>query len=187
MEKICAVIDLEGFYIKSRGGFHIRELGFCDWQCHRMGSRTYQTSGLFRDLPKEDRRAAAYVMKHIHGLSYSPRPWENARFPEDIEDDIRAIYQQAKTHQRDRLGYKGGCVERDLLARLNIPSHNLEDDGCPPFRKIRRLSRVQGCGLHQKPWVHHCPMVECVHFVQWMRRESGLADGTTPPQPVRVY
>ena len=187
MDKICAVIDLEGFHIKSRGGFHVRKLGFCDWKRHRMGSRSYQTFGVFRDLPKQDRITAAYVMKHIHGLSYSPSPWENARPPYEIHDDVVAIYQQYKTTQRDRIGYKGGHVEKDLLAILNIPSRNLEDNGCPPFRKMDRLVGVRRCGHHQKPWIHHCPMVECVHFVNWMRQKSGLLNDTVSFQTVRTY
>ena len=174
MEKVCAVIDLEGFHLNSMGGFHVRELGFCDWECHRKASATYQTYGRFIDLPKEDRKTAAFVMTRIHGLSYTPSSQENAYPPWRIHDHVRAIYQQAKTRQRGHIGYKGGHVEKDLLERLNIPSHNLEDDGCPPFRKMKRLSGVWGCGHHQDPRIHHCPMVECEHFVHWMRGKSGL-------------
>ena len=163
MDKVCAVIDLEGFHLKSRGGFHVRELGFCDWKRYLKGTRAYETYGVLTDLPKEDRKTAVFVMTRIHGLPYSPAPQENARPSWEIDDDVRAIYQQCKTRQRDHIGYKGGHVEKDLLQRLGIPSHNLEDDGCPPFRQMTRLPRVRGCGHHQEPRIHHCPMVECEH------------------------
>ena len=174
MEKICAVIDLEGFQLNSMGGFHVRELGFCDWACYRKGSVAYETFGRFIDLPKEDRKNVAFVTNQIHGLPYSPAPQENACAPWLIDDHVRAIYQQAKTRQRDHIGYKGGHVEKDLLERLNIPSYNLEEDGCPPFRKMKRLAGVKDCGHHRNPRVHHCPKVECEHFVCWMREKSGL-------------
>ena len=40
---------------------------------------------------------------------------------------------------------------------------------------MERLQGVEGCGHHQDSLTHHCAMVECVHFVNWMRRQSGLS------------
>ena len=174
MEKICAVIDLEGFQLESMGGFHVRELGFCDWERNRKGSVTYETFGRVSDLPEKDRKSVVFVTNKIHGLSYYPTPQENAYPPWRIDDHVRAIYQMAKTRQRDRIGYKGGHVEKDLLERLKIPSHNLEDDGCPRFREMKRLAGVESCGHHRNPRIHHCPKVECEHFVNWMREKSDL-------------
>ena len=182
MDKICVVIDLEGFHIKTRDGFHVRELGYCDCRRHSMGSKSYQTFGYLMDLPMRDRRTVEYVIKHIHGLSYTPKLRENARPPYEIHDDVLALYEQHRTPQRDLIGYKGGHVEKDLLDSLNIPSHNLED-GCPPFREMELLVGVWGCGHHQKPSIHHCPMIECVHFVNWMRKESGLSFQTANKYP----
>ena len=176
MEKICMVIDLEGFQIKSRGGFHFRELGFCDWKRLHVGSKSYQIeAGYLMNLPLRDRKTVEYVTKHIHGLPYTPAPQENARPPSEIDDDVCALYRLHRTQQRDHIGYKGGPVERDLLTRLNIPSHDLEIDGCPPLRRMERLIGVTGCGHHKNPTIHHCPRSECTHYVNWMRQESGLS------------
>ena len=30
------------------------------------------------------------------------------------------------------------------------------------------------CGHHDEPLRHHCPRVECYHFVSWMRHQCGL-------------
>ena len=81
MDKVCVVIDLEGYHLKSRGGFHVWELGFCDWERHRKGVVAYETYGVLTDLPREDRKTAIFVMTHIHGLPYSPSPQENAYPP----------------------------------------------------------------------------------------------------------
>ena len=149
MDKICVVIDLEGFHIKSRGGFHVREMGFCDCERSNMGSKSYQTPGYLMDLPMQDRTTVQYVTKHIHGLPYTPKQQENAKPACEIHDDVLAVYQQHRTPERNVIGYKGGHVEKDLLDSLNIPSHNLEEDGCLPFRKMDRLVGVWGCGHHQ--------------------------------------
>ena len=170
MEHICLVIDLEGFHIKSKGGFHVREMGFCDWTSQSVGSKSYQTFGAFKDLSFQDRKTAAFVIDKIHGLPYKAKPQENARPPQELDTDIRSLYEQHKTPQRHIIAYKGGHVERDLLTRLNIPSYNLEESGCPPFRCMKRLTGVLGCGHHNNPSLHHCPMVECFHFVDWMKK-----------------
>ena len=86
------VIDLEGFSIKSRGGFHVRELGFCDWKRLHMGSKSYKIdTGYLVRLPVRDRKTVEYVTKHIHGLPYTPAPQENARPPSEI-DDVLTLY-----------------------------------------------------------------------------------------------
>lgn len=175
MDKICLVIDLEGFHIKSRGGFHVRESRYCDWKRHDIGSKSYQAFGYLRDLPMRDRRTVEYVTKHVHGLPYVAKPRENAKPPYELHDDVRALYEKHRTPQRTLIGYKGGHVEKDLLNSLDIPSHDLEEDGCPKFRDMERLVGVWGCGNHQKPSMHHCPKIECVLFVNWMRKESGLS------------
>ena len=70
MDKICVVIDLEGFQVKSRGGFQVRELGYCDWRRVHAGSYRYQLTGYVKDLPKEEQATVSFVTKHVHGLPY---------------------------------------------------------------------------------------------------------------------
>lgn len=175
MDKICVVIDLEGFQVKSRGGFQVRELGYCDWQRHHAGSYRYQLPGYLKDLPKQDQLTVKYVTKHVHGLPYRAFSREKARPADEIHEDVRGLYERHRTSERNVVGYKGGHVERDLLNELNIPSHDLEQDGCPPFGRMELLGGVEGCGHHKDPSTHHCALVECVHFVNWMRRQSGLS------------
>ena len=115
------------------------------------------------------------MTKHVHGLPYRAFSREKARPAHEIEKDVRGLYERHRTSERNVVGYKGGHVERDLLNELNIPSHDLEQDGCPPFGRMELLGGVEGCGHHKDPSTHHCALVECVHFVNWMRRQSGLS------------
>ena len=172
--KKCVAIDLEGFQVKSRDGFHVRELGYRDWQCHHAGSYRYQLPGYLKDLPKEDQITAKFVAKHLHRLPYRAFLREKAR-PVEIEQDVHRLYKCHRTSKHHVAGYKGGHVERDLLNELNIPSYDLEEDGCPLFGRMELLQGVEGCGHHKNPLTHHCATVECVNFVNWMRRQSGLS------------
>ena len=175
MDKICVVIDLEGFQVKSRGGFQVRELGYCDWRRVHAGSYRYQLTGYVKDLPKEEQATVSFVTKHVHGLPYRAFIRENARPVEEVKEDVRRLYERHRTSERYVVGYKGGHVERDLLDELQIPSYDLEKDECPKFGRMERLQGVEGCGHHKDPSKHHCAVVECVHFVNWMRQQSGLS------------
>ena len=175
MDKICVVIDLEGFHVKSRGGFQVRELGYCDWRRLHVGSYRYQLAGYVKDFPKEDQATVRFVTKYLHGLPYRAFIREKARPIEEVEEDVRRLYERHRTSERHVVGYKGGHVEKDLLDKLKIPSYDLEKDECPQFGRMERLRGVEGCGHHKDPLKHHCAMVECVHFVNWMRRQSGLS------------
>ena len=92
-----------------------------------------------------------------------------------MKEDVRRLYECHRTSERYVESYKGGPVERDLLNELKIPSYDLEKDKCPQFGRKERLQGVEGCGHHKDPLKHHCAVVECVHFVNWMRRQSGLS------------
>ena len=52
-------------------------------------------------------------------------------------------------------------MERDLLKKLDIPSVNLEEFGCPKFEHLTAscFEAVEGCGFHVRP--SHCAMAEC--------------------------
>ena len=115
MDKICVVINLEGFQVKSRGGFQVRELGYCNWQRRHTGSYRYQLAGYVKDLPKEDQAMVRFVTKNVHGLPYRAFIREKARPVEEVEEDVCRLYERHRTSKCYVVGYKGGHVERDLL------------------------------------------------------------------------
>ena len=45
---------------------------------------------------------------------------------------------------------------------------------CPKFDDMPRLRGVRSCGYYQDPLRHHCPKVECYHFVEWIWRMIDL-------------
>ena len=95
-----------------------------------------------------------------------------------LHRDLLNLYQRSKTVERPYMAYKGGTNERDLLKKLNIPAWNLEEAGCPKFERLLRLCTVVSCGQHEDPFRHHCPRLECYHFVQWLRSRLNLSYDT---------
>ena len=127
----------------------------------------------------EDRCTANYCTDHVHGLNYHPYLDELCHLAEDIQDDVTALYAQHKTPDRPLVAFKGGMIERRWLTAWGIPNIDLEPLGCPKFDDLPRLTSVTLCGHHQDPLRHHCPKVECYHFVQWMRGQTGLKRDTS--------
>ena len=179
MDKACLCIDLEGFHFQQHG-FVCRELGFCDWTRQHSGVRHFNPPLRFDQLTPKDKATVCWVTRNIHGLSYFP-PFAIARPPTLLDPLVQALYEHFRTDTRDTVVFKGGHVEKDLLTRLGIPHLDLEAHGCPPFRKMTRLDHVKGCGYHADPDRHHCPQVECHHFVDWMMRHSTPTGPLNPP------
>ena len=169
--KTCLVLDLDGFITSQ--GFLAREMGWwCFDDSSRGGSYQYLPKIPYGRLSNSDKNVIKYVQRHIHGLSYYPQA--SARPHYCLDDDVKELYKKYKTSTLIYVAYKGGTLERDLLQRLNIPCWNLEEAGCPKFERLSRLGTISSCGQHKNFLHHHCPRVECYHFVQWLRRYLNL-------------
>ena len=181
LNAICMIVDLEGFQLSARQGrpktFVVRELGWCVWPGvgpMSCGCYHYYPKDKYHRLPLRDRRTVKYVKEHIHGLSYDPSRAEHAGPPWQVAQDLEELYKTHSTPERNRVAYKGGQVEKDMLAKLGIPSLDLETVGCPRFESLTRVVTVGSCGHHTNPLRHHCPQVECYHFMQWLRKTLHL-------------
>ena len=92
----------------------------------------------------------------------------------DLEQDVKDLVHKFQQPDKTVVAYKGGHYEKELLQRWGIPHFNLEQAQCPKFDTMTRLCRPTSCGCHDHPWRHHCPQIECYHFVHWMRGQLGL-------------
>ena len=168
---VCLVLDLEGFEVQ--GQFLVRELGWCDWTGQHWGTTHYYPIQPYSEAWK-DRRLVRFVRRHIHGLPYTPTHREQARPAAALEQDVRELVHKFQQPDKTVVAYKGGHYEKELLQRWGIPHFNLEQARCPKFDTMTRLCRPTSCGCQDHPWRHHCPQIECYHFVHWMRGQLGL-------------
>ena len=167
LDQVCGVLDFDGYYFQKT--FHIREMGWCNYKCTQRYSYHYFIACPFPKGDEKARKTISYVYKRVHGLAYYPK--YRCRSPVRWENDFLNIY--AKQPQgRPFVAYKGGNLEKDFLERLGIPAVNLERFGCPKFDHMQRLETTTSCGHHLKPSRHHCPKVECYHFMQWLRNNK---------------
>ena len=172
LNQVCLVIDMDGY--RRGSDFIPRELGWCNHDNTDCDSIHYYPRWPYSFLSDRDQRTAHYIYQHIHGLNYYPGAWKDYPHFDDLKQDLVDLYNKNKTPERRTIAYKGGHVEKDLLKELKLPSFNLEEAGCPKLDHLPRLRSMASCGQHIDPLNHHCPKVECYHFVQWMRSRQHL-------------
>ena len=99
------------------------------------------------------------MTKHIHKLPFGVLQDVRAYERSALEKIVTAFYCEEKRDERSVVGYKDGHLEKDLLARLHIPSVNLECFGCPKVGElIDRMIWVETCGNHTMCDAYlHCP------------------------------
>jgi len=163
---ICCCIDLDGFYVE--GQFITREMGWCDADTKRMGCFHYTHDKSWQDLSVKDKKAVAFVQKHVIGLPFTPGPKEKDLHSQvQLKEDIVQAWMICKTYEAFRVAYKGGTQERDILQELRIPSFNLETLGCPKYNAISDIQTLD-CGCHRGNV--HCSMAECYKFMSWFNK-----------------
>ena len=170
LENIIGILDMDGFLVN--GLFYCKELGAL-----RVGD-LYATSHIFdiglrwNDLSNRTKKQCQYLTRYIHRLPFGvPRGISTKRLDE-LNDIVLEFYEQNKVNDMSKLAYKGGHLERDLLAQLGVPGVNLEHYGCPKANKLfNQLGWLETCGAHTS-WTdyEHCSKVEVEAFGIWLNK-----------------
>lgn len=169
LQKICLIIDLDGFRIGNHKEFLVREIGYASITKDQVNSVRFNLTDYFKNLTPADFATINYCRKFIHGLSFRPLPGEkDAIHIKNLNKVIWTIYVNNKTFDKNVIAYKGGHIEKDILNDLEIPSMNLEEYGCPKFEQLPTPT-INECGFHDKKNKVHCPKVECAAFYEWLK------------------
>lgn len=171
MEKICLVIDFDGFHIRDK--FHVREFGFTSVPDCEYGSIKFNLKHLVDKMNNKDWKTVNYVKYNISGLTLKPRHMEHCLEEEDLEKRLLQLYDNYKTAERDVIAYKGGNVEEYILKKLNIPYLDLQNLGCPKYDILPPVP-IEDCGFHLQisNKAFHCPMQETFAFALWVIKKS---------------
>ena len=167
LDKICLIIDMEGFLIPK---FYCRELGAANY-LGGYDSHFYEIPMKYTDLLPTQLKQVMYVLRRIHGLPFTPSFFENAKPQDQLKVDMLNMYHFYKTPERSVVAYKGGHIEWDLLKYLDIPSVNLEVYGCPKVIDLLHLGlgyEAWDCGHHQLTNGVHCSVLECQILMEWL-------------------
>lgn len=112
-------------------------MGWRSWNDHR-GNMKYKMPHYFITLSEKDKVNANYVTNRIHRLTFNVGDHEHPKPQDCLYQDVYELNNTFKTPQQDLVGYKRGHFEKDVLNKLNIPCINLEEWGCPKFKKLMK-------------------------------------------------
>lgn len=181
----CLCIDMDGFHVN--GEFIVREIG---WYAplpdgnEAYGVRHFTHDYTWNMLTHKDAQKVRYVKRHVTGLSLRPSPQEyDDDAPllqqEDLPLFVEQLWKKYKTRECNKVAYKGGTLELHLLTSLNIPSLDLEKEGCPRFKQLCSESPLFphcSCHTHSVEFDVHCAMSECYSFSKWYFANKVLCD-----------
>ena len=169
IDSVCLVVHLHGFYFDHYRGFKVQEMGYCAVESSENGSYRYQMVRDYKDLSQRKLKTAKFVINRVHGLTNNPREYDRWGRRLNVEQDLMDLYEQFRTDQRFRLGYKGRSNEKNLLENLGIPFVNLERLGCIAYGEIPKINQRVGCGMHVKGKEDACSQLKCVRFVEFIQ------------------
>ena len=168
---IVRIIDLDGFSVHKT--FFCWELGIITHGDTYGTSFHFNTPLCYEKLNEKDRIQVKFLQEHIHGLSLTDK---NAMNQDMIDIIVQRFYDAYWINQNSTIAYKGGSIEKFLLARLNILSFNLELFGCPKATDIfPEMPWLECCGQHlllknKTDSYKHCPCVEVEAYLHWFTK-----------------
>ena len=165
---IIGILDLDGFFVQKT---FCRELGIIRHEDTYGTSFHFNTTLRYEELNEKDKTNVNFLQNNIHGLSLSD---ENGLGRDMIDTIIKKFYTALKINNESVIAYKGGFIEKNLLAKLKIPAINLELYGCPKADNIfPEMVWLESCGQHNllkntTDTYRHSPKVEVEAYLHWL-------------------
>ena len=166
---VVGILDMDGFMLKKR--FYCKELGLIKLG-DAVGRSVFFDIGVrCDDLSPKDKKTCEFTMQKIHKLPFGVPCSVKANEISELGDIISSFYKQVKRSESSVLAYKGGHIERDLMAKLPILAINLKWFGCPKAGElVGDLICLETCGNHTVLNAYaHCAKVEVEAFGQWVQ------------------
>ena len=152
MDKICAIIDCQGFQLKN--GFFPREIAIASdiiTQCQEINACIE-----WDELSDESKQTIFYTTKFLNGLHHYPFNNKNFCFlPKinQIENIINTWYNMVSTDEKQYFGVKN-IQMANILTMFNIPfiDLNLDVYNVPNYKTLQeKYNDKYVCAIHKKP------------------------------------
>jgi hypothetical protein len=181
MDKVCAVVDIQGFDFGDR--FIARELAICSdqlTQCQELNPKLN-----LKSLTEKDQQTVRHCTKFTHGLNFCPfNPIERAFLPHsnDVGYLLQSYYNMISKPDKPYFAYKNRRLG-EILKANNIPCFDLDDPDLN-FPPMKQLEKIYGnrytCGYHRQQSrgfhvPHKCAYRKCNQL--WRHLKQCLQDG----------
>ena len=158
MDKVCAIIDAQGFH--ANGRFFPREIAIITKNfkmCVEMDTKLD-----YINLSSSDCRTNMFIEKHLLGMTLRSDSTLNC------DNIITKIYQLIADNDKYLFGVKNYQLER-ILKRLEIPYINLQ---CPTVVSLDAQYGYWQCDNHTAIPRGRCALRKCMHILEWMTSQD---------------
>ena len=179
MDKVCAVVDAQGFIL--RGEFYAREAAVASegW----TNCQEFNPGFKWTDLNRKEIGTVKFCMRKIHGLylhpypnnKYSPVPNSN-----QVGNYFKSYYNLIATKEKPLFAVKNERV-KNILAHNEIPFLDLNEVQYqfPSINTLERMySNLKTCAYHLKPrfknHVFRCAYRKCIHMWSYIKASHAL-------------
>ena len=164
MDKICAIIDAQGFIIN--GKFHIRELAFNEFDSPNVLNWEFDIPYNFEELNTKDKITNDYIMRNITGLPFQPQRDSKYMTFDKLRPFIGYLYQKTQTTQRKFFGIKSQQIA-EVLFDLDIPFILLGD--IPSVKRLQKYYKTTAfCTNHTENYEGKCAEQKVEHIRRWI-------------------
>src|SRR5882757_3502546 len=150
MDKICAIVDSQGFQFKDQ--FVAREVAVVSdrlSQCQEL-----DTDIDWNNLSKEEQQIIIYSTQYKHGLFYRPFNPDYYCFvykSSEIGNVLKIWYEMIASNEKPLFGYKGHQIAK-ILQDNGIPCIDLSELNIPSYDIIsQKYNDNYLCAYHKKP------------------------------------
>jgi len=172
MDQICAVVDIQGFYVK--GTFYARECAVVNDNVTTC--QEFDPGIEWSDLSRKEISHVNYCKRFIHGLSFQPFVnLQNSPIPKsgELVKYLLAQYKLLATNEKPLFGVKNDSL-KNILLDAGILVCDLNDIKYR-FPSIQQLNKMHGrrwtCAFHLKQNFenYRCAYRKCIQMWQYIK------------------
>ena len=164
MDKLCAIIDAQGFIID--GKFYVRELSFNEYNSPNVLTWEFELPYCFDELSPKDKITNHYIESNITGLPYQLPIGSKHMSYDKLKPFIGYLYEKSKSPSRKFFGIKNQQIT-DLLVELNISFISLEN--IPSVKQLQKFYKTTVfCPNHTENHFGTCSAQKVDHIRRWI-------------------
>ena len=164
MDKVCAVIDAQGF--NHNGIFVPREIAIVANNFHMCF--LVDAKLVYNEMSDKDKKTNEYIERQFIGLPLNSS--SNCVIKNTIEYilEVKHQYRQLKSTEDDVIGVKNSQFQR-ILTEFGIPCTNIESFGCPTVEQLNKTYKYTCCSNHYKLRNNYsCALKKCRLLWKWI-------------------
>jgi hypothetical protein len=158
MDKICAVVDAQGFYVK--GQFYVRE---CAIVCDIIEiCDEFDPEIVLSDLNDDEIKNVEYCTRYLHGLPLIPTILSIPK-SSTIDEYLKSLHKLLAKEDKFYFGVKNNQF-KEILAKSGIPYLDLNTLEIPSIEELEKLNSLRKSWVCKKHFIRNNRQYRCAYL-----------------------